>query len=71
MLVSSIPTPYDQQSYDQQHTPGAASASGSVHTADSADKDPFFSLLEQLAENEANGGGRGSDLDYFLQGGGV
>lgn len=57
----SMPTPYDQQP-----TPGAASASGgSVHT--DPDKDPFLSLLEQLAENEVSRGGP-SELDYFLSG---
>jgi hypothetical protein len=57
----SMPTPYDQQA-----TPGAASTSGgSVHT--DPDKDPFLSLLEQLAENEVSRGGP-SELDYFLSG---
>jgi hypothetical protein len=61
-MLSHMPTPYDQQA-----TPGAASASGgSVHTTES-DKDPFMSLLEQLAENEASQGGP-SELDYFLSG---
>ncbi|KAL5399751.1 hypothetical protein PMIN03_012622 [Paraphaeosphaeria minitans] len=47
----SMPTPYDQQA-----TPGAVSTSGgSVHT--DPDKDPFLSLLEQLAENEVSRGG--------------
>ncbi|KAF1970515.1 hypothetical protein BU23DRAFT_591060 [Bimuria novae-zelandiae CBS 107.79] len=55
----SMPTPYDQQP-----TPGGASTSGgSVHT--DPDKDPFLSLLEQLAENEVSRGGP-SELDYFL-----
>ncbi|KAF2467100.1 uncharacterized protein BDR25DRAFT_73218 [Lindgomyces ingoldianus] len=57
----SMPTPYDQQP-----TPGAASTSGtSVHT--DPDKDPFLSLLEQLAENEVSRGGP-SELDFFLSG---
>lgn len=56
----SIPTPYDQQP-----TPGAASASGSAHT--DPDKDPFLSLLEQLAENEVSRGGP-SELGFFLSG---
>ncbi|KAF2690826.1 hypothetical protein K458DRAFT_412174 [Lentithecium fluviatile CBS 122367] len=57
----SMPTPYDQP------TPGAASTSGgSVHTTES-DKDPFLSLLEQLAENEVSQGGP-SELDFFLSG---
>ncbi|KAF2013770.1 hypothetical protein BU24DRAFT_246501 [Aaosphaeria arxii CBS 175.79] len=56
-----VPTPYDQQP-----TPGGASTSGSVHT--DPDKDPFLSLLEQLAENEVSRGGP-SELDFFLGGG--
>ena len=54
----SMPTPYEQQA-----TPGAASTSGSAHT--DPDKDPFLSLLEQLAENEVSRGGP-SELDFFL-----
>lgn len=58
----SMPTPYDQQP-----TPGAGSTSGaSVHT-DADSKDPFLSLLEQLAENEVSRGGP-SELDFFLGG---
>lgn len=58
----SMPTPYDQQP-----TPGAGSTSGaSVHT-DPDSKDPFLSLLEQLAENEVSHGGP-SELDFFLSG---
>lgn len=57
----SMPTPYEQQ-----HTPGGASASGSAHT-DPENKDPFLSLLEQLAENEMSQQGGPSELDYFLQ----
>ncbi|OCK73840.1 hypothetical protein K432DRAFT_430364 [Lepidopterella palustris CBS 459.81] len=57
----SIPTPYDQQP-----TPGAASASGSTNPSE-GDKDPFLSLLEQLAENEVSRGGP-SELDFFLSG---
>jgi hypothetical protein len=58
----SMPTPIDQQP-----TPGAGSTSGaSVHT-DPDSKDPFLSLLEQLAENEVSRGGP-SELDFFLSG---
>jgi hypothetical protein len=58
----SMPTPHDQQP-----TPGAGSTSGaSVHT-DPDSKDPFLSLLEQLAENEVSRGGP-SELDFFLGG---
>jgi hypothetical protein len=53
--------------YDQHPTPGAGSTSGaSVHT-DPDSKDPFLSLLEQLAENEVSRGGP-SELDFFLGG---
>lgn len=55
----NMPTPYDHP------TPGGASTSGSVHT--DPDKDPFLSLLEQLAENEVSRGGP-SELDFFLSG---
>jgi hypothetical protein len=44
----------------QQMTP---TDTGSVHT--DPDKDPFLSLLEQLAENEQSRGGP-SELDFFL-----
>ena len=45
-------------------TPGAASHSGSNANEE---KDPFLTLLEQLAENEHSRGGP-SDLDFFLDG---
>lgn len=45
-------------------SPGAASQHGSAGTGPE-EKDPFLSLLEQLAENEQ---GRGSELDFFLAG---
>jgi hypothetical protein len=50
-------------------TPGARSTgSGSVPSArGEEEKDPFLSLLEQLAENEYSRGGP-SELDYFLGG---
>jgi hypothetical protein len=44
---------------------GDASTTG----PDSEEKDPFLSLLEQLAENEHSRGGP-SELDFFLSGGG-
>lgn len=57
-------------------TPGSHSqASGSHGTAasesGSAEKDPFLSLLEQLAENEQNSQGGPSELDFFLGASGV
>ncbi|KAF7171440.1 hypothetical protein CNMCM5623_003798 [Aspergillus felis] len=57
-------------------TPGAQSQASSSHTAGagggseagSIEKDPFLSLLEQLAENEQNSAGGPSELDFFLGG---
>ncbi|EPE33408.1 Zn2/Cys6 DNA-binding protein [Glarea lozoyensis ATCC 20868] len=49
-------------------TPGARSTGDSVGTAGTDEKDPFLSLLEQLAENEHSRGGP-SELDFFLGGG--
>jgi hypothetical protein len=50
-------------------TPGARSNGESTGTAGTeGEKDPFLSLLEQLAENEHSRGGP-SELDFFLSGG--
>ncbi|KAI0813320.1 fungal-specific transcription factor domain-containing protein [Xylaria sp. FL0064] len=46
-------------------TPGAKSQAGSTATGTADEKDPFLSLLEQLAENE-NVMGPGNELDFFL-----
>ncbi|TGO78989.1 hypothetical protein BELL_0047g00120 [Botrytis elliptica] len=48
-------------------TPGGRSNNGSTGTS-GEEKDPFLSLLEQLAENEQQRGGP-SELDFFLGGG--
>ncbi|KAK8879517.1 fungal-specific transcription factor domain-containing protein [Apiospora arundinis] len=49
-------------------SPGARSHNdGSVGTGPGEEKDPFLSLLEQLAESE-NAQGQGNDLDIFLSG---
>ncbi|KAH6666735.1 fungal-specific transcription factor domain-containing protein [Halenospora varia] len=50
-------------------TPGARSTGESTGTAGTnpEEKDPFLSLLEQLAENEHSRGGP-SELDFFLSG---
>jgi hypothetical protein len=48
-------------------SPGARSRDGSSGTAQNEEKDPFLSLLEQLAENES-AMGTGSELDFFLAG---
>jgi len=48
-------------------TPGGRSNNESTGTNE-GEKDPFLSLLEQLAENEHSRGGP-SELDFFLSGG--
>ncbi|KKK17304.1 Zn(II)2Cys6 transcription factor [Aspergillus ochraceoroseus] len=64
--VPSVETPGGQSSTGSASNPGASSGSGSGAAADS-EKDPFLSLLEQLAENEHSQGGP-SELDFFLEG---
>ena len=60
------PYGYDPNIHGQPAaTPGGLSQSGSSHAND--EKDPFLTLLEQLAENEHSRGGP-SDLDYYLGG---
>lgn len=49
------------------HSPGARSNNGSTGTAPGEEKDPFLSLLEQLAENQ-DARGPGSELDFFFAG---
>lgn len=49
------------------HSPGELSTNGSTGTAPGEEKDPFLSLLEQLAENE-NARGPGSEFDMFFAG---
>lgn len=48
-------------------SPGAGSHNGSSGTGQGEEKDPFLSLLEQLAENES-AMGAGNELDFFLGG---
>jgi len=48
-------------------SPGARSHNGSAGTGQGEEKDPFLSLLEQLAENES-AMGTGVELDFFLSG---
>ncbi|KAG9251750.1 fungal-specific transcription factor domain-containing protein [Emericellopsis atlantica] len=52
-------------------SPENGSNSGSIATGQGDEKDPFLSLLEQLAENEQriNNGAGGSELDFFLAAG--
>jgi hypothetical protein len=55
-------------------SPGAKSNNGSVGTGPSEEKDPFLSLLEQLAENEQRqlgDAGQGGDVDFFFGGTGT
>jgi hypothetical protein len=52
----------------QSHTSGTQTTTGSE--GGSLEKDPFLSLLEQLAENENSQGGP-SELDFFLTGTGA
>ncbi|KAK2596622.1 hypothetical protein QQS21_006298 [Conoideocrella luteorostrata] len=47
-------------------SPETKSASGSTGTGKSDEKDPFLSLLEQLAENEQSFAGVGTNVDFFL-----
>ncbi|OAQ65789.2 fungal specific transcription factor [Pochonia chlamydosporia 170] len=47
-------------------SPGTKSTSGSTGTGHSDEKDPFLSLLEQLAEDEQRFNGGGPDLDSFF-----
>ena len=50
-------------------TPGVRSLSGSTHANNDVEKDPFLTLLEELAENEYSRAGP-SDLDSYLGGDG-
>lgn len=57
---------YHSVGAQDQNTPGGISNNGSLPSE--SDKDPFLTLLEQLAENENGQGGGPSDLDFFLRG---
>ncbi|KAI5855003.1 hypothetical protein GGS23DRAFT_590342 [Durotheca rogersii] len=48
-------------------SPGARSLNDSTGTGPAEEKDPFLSLLEQLAENE-HATGQGKEIDFFLAG---
>lgn len=65
--------PYDAshafQAFDHQTPSGLSASAESAHT--DPDKDPFLSLLEQLAENDGAGGNGMADLDFFLNGQGM
>jgi hypothetical protein len=56
---------------NQAATPGGRSMAGESTGSRGEEKDPFLSLLEQLAESEGrNGGLGGGELDSFFLGGG-
>ncbi|KAF2967633.1 hypothetical protein GQX73_g5930 [Xylaria multiplex] len=70
--TNTFPSPAPWQAEDdngetaiQPTTPGAKSHDGSTAAGAAEEKDPFLSLLEQLAENE-NVIGQGNELDFFL-----
>lgn len=61
------PLPFNSAQMTSYPTPGGMSVSNeSTHT--DPDKDPFLSLLEQLAQNDVGNGQGPSDLDFFLSG---
>lgn len=58
-----------QQSQQLAHSPGGMSASGgSTGTGPGEEKDPFLTLLEQLADSENGMKGPGSEFDFFFAG---
>ncbi|GAP85843.1 putative fungal specific transcription factor [Rosellinia necatrix] len=70
--TNTVPSPAPWHTEDDNRegagaasTPGAKSHDGSTATGGADEKDPFLSLLEQLAENE-NLVGQGSELDFIL-----
>ncbi|KAH6690623.1 fungal-specific transcription factor domain-containing protein [Plectosphaerella plurivora] len=52
-------------------SPGAKSTNGSTGTGPGDEKDPFLSLLEQLAENEGQFARGPGEFDFFFGGGGI
>lgn len=78
----SMPAQFDDIAPNKAATEGTMSANGShggvggdvggvgnMGGTNGGERDPFLSLLEQLAENEQSRGGP-SELDFFLSGGG-
>jgi hypothetical protein len=73
----STPTPWHGDEGGQQHVRQAAGLGGGTSPNETSpnesaattgeEKDPFMSLLEQIAENESMMGA-GSELDFFLSG---
>lgn len=79
----SSPAAWQNQHEQQHHTTTSQTGSGSVNSpsnksntgstgTQNEEKDPFLTLLEQLAENEQRfSNGSGSELDFFLAGAGT
>lgn len=71
MSTNTFPSPAPWQAEDENgnaaagSTPGAKSHDGSTITGSAEEKDPFLSLLEQLAENE-DAVGQGNELDFIF-----
>lgn len=72
----SMPAQFDDIAPNKALTDGTMSVNGSHgggvgdgNGTNGGERDPFLSLLEQLAENEQSRGGP-SELDFFLSGGG-
>ncbi|KAJ4407435.1 hypothetical protein N0V82_009925 [Gnomoniopsis sp. IMI 355080] len=58
-----------QQQQQLAHSPGGMSMSGgSTGTGPGEEKDPFLTLLEQLADSEHGVKGPGSEFDFFFAG---
>ncbi|KAL4978134.1 type I 3-dehydroquinase-domain-containing protein [Aspergillus desertorum] len=62
-----VPVPVESPSSTSQSQPSSATAGPGSSGNGNEEKDPFLSLLEQIAENEHNPGGP-SELDFFLEG---
>ncbi|KAL5000647.1 type I 3-dehydroquinase-domain-containing protein [Aspergillus recurvatus] len=65
-----VPVPVESPSSTSQSQPSATAGPGSSGNGNgngNEEKDPFLSLLEQIAENEHNPAGP-SELDFFLEG---
>lgn len=68
---SSVPATGSAGAQQQQlaHSPGGMSISGgSTGTGPGEEKDPFLTLLEQLADSEHGVKGPGSEFDFFFAG---
>jgi len=72
----SMPASFDDISMQQHTQPNKTPTEGTMSVngshgvgGESVERDPFLSLLEQLAENEQSSGGP-SELGFFLNGGG-